>query len=219
MVSTSLVLILLAAAGGIPVNHGQQAVAPLVTDGPAVPSHSYAKGEVEYYLSDEQKDYIRPGLTTEIVSIEIPADRKPVVEVTFTDDMDLPLDRAGRLTPGVISASFVLAWWDNDLRQYTSYTTRTQTSPITGVSAIQAAADSQGSWEDLEIGRARYTFRTALPDGFDGSKTHTVYAYTRRNDRDGRQGYFSDPTHDFRPDGGESRHLGIASDRDLQCLP
>ncbi len=204
MVSTSLVLILLAAAGGIPVNHGQQAIAPLVTDGPAVPSHSYAKGEVEYYLSDEQKEYIRPGLTTEIVSVEIPADGKPVVELTFVDDMDLPLDRAGRLTPGVISASFVLAWWDNDLRQYTAYTTRTQTSPITGVSAVQASADSGGSWEDIEIGRARYTFGTVLPEGFDGSKTHTLYVYTRRNTIEmvGKE-YFSDPDYDFLPDGGQ----------------
>jgi OmcA/MtrC family decaheme c-type cytochrome len=204
MLSTSLVLILLAAAGGIPVNHGQQAIAPLVTDGPAVPSHSYAKGDVEYYMTDEQKEYIRPGLTTEIVSVEIPADRKPVVELTFTDDMGLPLDRAGALTPGPISASFVFAWWDNDLRHYTAYTTRPQTSPITGVTEIQASADRNGSWEDLEIGRARYTFGTVLPDGFDGSKTHTMYVYTRRNTIEmvGKE-YFSDPTLDFRPDGGE----------------
>ncbi len=100
MLSTSLVLILLAAAGGMPVNHGQQAIAPLVTDGPAVPSHTYAKGDVEYYMSDEQKDYIRPGLTTEIVSIVIGEDRRPVVELAFIDDMGLPLDRAGALTPG-----------------------------------------------------------------------------------------------------------------------
>jgi len=204
MLSTSLVLILLAAAGALPAAHGTPAIDPLVTDGEAVASHSYVVGEVEYYMTDEQKEFIRPGLTTEIVSIEIPADRKPVVELTFIDDMDLPLDRAGRLTPGPITASFVLAWWDNELRQYTSYTVRTQTSPITGVSAIQAAADSGGSWEDLEIGRARYTFGTVLPDGFDGSKTHTLYVYSRRNTIEmvGKE-YFSDPTHDFLPAGGQ----------------
>jgi OmcA/MtrC family decaheme c-type cytochrome len=204
MVSTSLVLILLAAAGGIPAYNDMPAIDSLVSDGPAVPSHVYTKADAEFYMTDEQKDYIRPGLTTEIVSIVIPEDRRPVVELTFTDDMGQPLDRAGVLTPGVISASFVLAWWDHELRQYTAYTTRPQTSPITGVTEIQASADRNGTWEDLEIGRARYTFGTVLPDGFDGSRTHTLYVYTRRNTTEmvGKE-YFSDPDLDFLPDGGE----------------
>jgi hypothetical protein len=167
------------------------AIDPLVTDGPAVPSHAYAAGQVEYYMTDEEKDYIRPGLTTEIVSVVIGDDRRPVVELAFWDDMDLPLDRAGALTPGPITASFVLAWWDDELRQYTAYTTRPQTSPITGVTEIQASADRNGSWEDLEIGRARYTFGTVLPDGFDGSKTHTLYVTAAQHHRDGRQGVLS----------------------------
>ncbi|HQL30517.1 MAG TPA: hypothetical protein PLM67_09900, partial [Thermoanaerobaculales bacterium] len=204
MLSTSLVLILLAAAGAMPTQLTTPAASAVVTDGPAVPSHPYAKGQVEYYMTDEEKDYIRPGLTTEILSVTIGDDRRPVVELAFLDDMDLPLDREGRLTPGPISASFVLAWWDNELRQYTAYTTRPQTSPITGVTEIQASADRNGTWEDIEIGHARYTFGTVLPDGFDGSKTHTLYVYTRRNTTEmvGKE-YFSDPDLDFRPDGGE----------------
>jgi len=204
MLSTSLVLILLAAAGAMPTQLATPAIDPLVTDGPGVPSHPYAAGQVEYYMTDEEKDYIRPGLTTEIVSVVIGDDRRPVVELSFVDDMDLPLDRAGALTPGPITASFVLAWWDDELRQYTAYTTRVQTSPITGVTAVQASADSGGSWEDLEIGRARYTFGTVLPDGFDASRTHTLYVYSRRNTIEmvGKE-YFSDPDYDFRPDGEE----------------
>ncbi len=174
-----------------------------LSDGEMVASHGYTKSQVEYYLTDDEKSYARPGLTVEIVAVEIPADRRPVVEVTFVDDMGLPLDRAGRLTPGAISMSFVMAWYDGELTQYTAYTTRAQTSPITGETAIQASADSGGSWDDVELGRAFYTFGTQLPDGYDMSKTHTVYVYATRNTADilGKS-YYSDPTHDFRPDGG-----------------
>jgi OmcA/MtrC family decaheme c-type cytochrome len=205
MLSTSLVLILLAASGLVP-SHGATAVtnAPAVSDGPTVPSHTYAATEVEYYLTDDQKEYVRPGLTVEIVDVEIPSDRRPVVELTFVDEMGLPLDREGRLTPGAISASFVLAWYDGDARQYTAYTTRVQTSPITGDSAEQASSDSGGTWEDLEVGRARYTFGTQLPDGYDPTRTHTLYVYCSRNTSDivGKN-YYSDPSYDFRPDGGD----------------
>ena len=41
-------------------------------------------------------------------SVSIPADRKPVVEVSFVDDFNQPLDRAGQVTPGAISMSFIL---------------------------------------------------------------------------------------------------------------
>jgi OmcA/MtrC family decaheme c-type cytochrome len=164
----------------------------------------YSAKQVEYYLTDEQVAYVRPGLTVEIVDVDITADGHPVVEVVFYDDMGLPLDREGRLTPGDISMSWVIAWYDGDRRQYTAYTTRDQTSPITGVTETQASSDSGGSWEDLETGRARYTFGTQLPADFDASRTHTVYVYATRNTEDivGKD-YYSDPTHDFRPDGGE----------------
>lgn len=205
MLSTSLVLILLAAPGVIPSHDVTEfTYSSVVSDGPTVPSHAYATTQVEYYLTDDEKQYVRPGMTVEIVDVEIPADGHPEVELTFTDDLGQPLDRTGVLTPGDISASFVLAWYDGDARQYTAYTTRVQTSPITGDSAEQASSDSGGTWEDLETGRARYTFGTQLPDDYDPTRTHTVYVYATRNTQDilGKN-YYSDPTLDFRPDGGE----------------
>ena len=79
-----------------------------------------------------------------IVSINIPADRRPVVEYTFTDDANQPLDRLGQVTPGSLSVNQVLAWWDPVTRYYTAYTTRVQTSspnaPHPNVQAIQPAA-------------------------------------------------------------------------------
>ena len=105
--------------------------------------------------------------------------------------------------PAALSINQVLAWWDADARHYTAYTTRVQTSPITGVSATQAAADSGGTWTDLEIGHSTYKFKTVLPEGYDVTKTHTLAVYATRNIDDfiGKN-YYDNVEHDFRPDGG-----------------
>jgi OmcA/MtrC family decaheme c-type cytochrome len=175
-----------------------------ITSADTVASHSYSQNDLEYYLTEEELGYSRPGLHIEIVGIEIPADRYPVVEVTFVDDFGLPLDREGRYTPGDISMSFVLAWYDGDVRYYTAYTAREVTSPITGMTATQATSDSGGSWQDPELGRGIYTFGTQLPEDYDMTRTHTVYVYGTRNTEEllGKN-YYSDPWLDFRPDGGE----------------
>ena len=125
-------------------------------------------------------------------------DRHPVVELKYYDDLGQPLDRAGIVTPGSISFSFVFAWYDGDLNQFTAYTVR----PAGDYE--QATSDSGGSWEDVTIGHSFYTFGTQLPEGYDMTKTHTMYTYATRNTEDilGKT-YYSDPTYDFRPDGGE----------------
>src|SRR5205823_3919196 len=70
-------------------------------------------------------------------------------------------------------------------RQYTAYTTRSQTSapasPKPGVTAIQAGTDSGGTTVDLETGHATYTFKTVLPANYDASKTTTLGMYATRN--------------------------------------
>ncbi len=169
---------------------------------PSSPAPNYSAQHLEAYLSPQQVEYIRPGLKITLNSITIPEDRRPVVDVSFVDDMDQPLDRAGKVTPGAISMSFVLAYYNPEARDYVAYTTRTQTSPITGQSAVQSSADSGGTWEDLGLGRARYRFRTALPEGFDGSKTHTLGIYATRDLSSilGKN-YYANVLHDFRPDG------------------
>ena len=174
--------------------------------GPPDPKALYSRSEKEFWLSADEFGYVRPGFHITVNSITINADRKPVVDVSFTDDLDQPLDRAGKITPGPLSISFILAWWDAGERQYTSYTTRVQTSPITNVSATQAAADSGGTWEDVDLGHGIYTFKTALPAGYDATKTHTLGIYATRNLIDIEGGnfdknYFANVEHDFRPDG------------------
>jgi len=173
-------------------------------------AQSYTSQQKEFWLSEEEITYVRPGLNITVNSITIGADRKPVVDLSFTDDFGQPLDRNGAITPGVISVSQILAWYDAGVRYYTSYTTRTQTSPITGNSAVQAAADSGGTWNDVDLGHSIYTFKTALPEGFDQTKTTTLGIYSTRNLTDivGKN-YYANVEHDFRPDGGEIAALDV----------
>lgn len=166
------------------------------------PQAMYQKDSKEFYMTADELGYVRPGFNITVNSITIPEDRRPVVDLSFTDDYNQPLDRLGEYTPGALSISQVLAWWNPDARYYTAYTTRVQTSPITNVSATQASADSGGTWEDVEIGHSIYRFKTVLPEGFDGSKTHTLAIYATRNVTAliGKN-YYDNVEYDFRPDG------------------
>ena len=203
MISITRSLLVLATAGA--------AITPMMTRAPgagravpdADPHQLYTKAQAEYYLSAEEMQWIRPGLNITVESIEIPADRRPVVELSFADDLGQPLDRAGVLTPGSISMSFILSWYDVEHRDYVTYTTRVQTSPITGDSADQASTDSGGSFEDLGIGQVRYTFGTVLPSGYPADATHTLGIYATRNltDTPLETTQYDNVTYDFVPDG------------------
>jgi OmcA/MtrC family decaheme c-type cytochrome len=81
----------------------------------------------------------------------------------------------------VVNTSFIAAYIPKDKSQYTAYTTRKQTSPITGVTAEQAAADSGGTYTQLAEGQYTYTFAKVLPANFDRTVTHTVSLYGSRN--------------------------------------
>jgi OmcA/MtrC family decaheme c-type cytochrome len=186
-------------------------------DGPPDPKRLYDRTEKEHYLTKEQFSWIRPGLQVTVESIDIPADRHPVAVLSFTDDLGQPLDRAGVITPGAISFSFILSWYDAPNRDYVAYTTRAQTSPITGDTAIQASSDSGGTIEDLEMGRLRYTFATELPVDFDGSRTHSMGIYATRNlDEILDKRYYDNVVHDFRPDGNDVTEVWASLD-DATC--
>ena len=147
----------------------------------SVDSGYYTSKDSEFYLTPEQLLFIRPGLVLKINDVAIPADRKPEVTFTITDPAGLPLDRTGTMTPGPVSTSFILAYIPAFEEAYVAYTTRVQTSPITGDSAEQASTDSGGSYTELSIGTYRYKFGTQLPEGFDPNVTHTLGVYASRN--------------------------------------
>lgn len=219
LISRGLLLAVTAGTLVLPSGSGR-----LMTSGPnaGTSPRSYGPNQKERYLTAEQVGYIRPGFHISVNSITIPADLKPVVDLSFTDDNGQPLDRAGNVTPGALSASFLLAWWDPVNYQYTSYITRTATaappSPNPGVTAIQATADSGGSWTDLEVGHATYKFGHALPSGYDVTKTHTLGIYATRNLTDilGKS-YYANVEQDFRPDSNSVTDVWDVLDQSQSC--
>ncbi|MHB9000318.1 MAG: OmcA/MtrC family decaheme c-type cytochrome, partial [Thermoanaerobaculia bacterium] len=175
-----------------------------VTPAPEAPR--YTANDKEFYLSDEGIAYVRPGVKVKVNSITIGSDRKPVVDLNITDNLDQPLDRAGKITPGPVSISFILAHYNPATRLYTAYTTRVATAaPPTdtpGRKETQASTDSGGKWTDLEMGHATYKFGTALPEGFDQSATTSLAVYGTRAVPDPiNKTYYVNLVHDFRPDG------------------
>jgi OmcA/MtrC family decaheme c-type cytochrome len=166
----------------------------------------YTTAQAEHYLTADQLAYIRPGLNITIKSVTIGADRKPVVQLAFTDDAGQPLDRAGVQTPGNLSISLILAWYDPVNIDYIDYSTRTATNPTTGLTTKQAGTDSGGKWVDTALGQATYTFGTVLPSGYDVTKTHTLGIYATRTIALTdpiviNKLYTDNVTYDFRPDG------------------
>lgn len=184
------------------------------------PKTIYAPQQKEYWLSADEFGYIRPGLKITVNSITIPDNRKPVVDVTYTDDKGQPLDRSGAITAGPISMSFILAWWDPTSQNYTSYTTRVQTSAITGASATQASADSGGTWNDIDLGHSTYTFKTVLPADYGTGITTTLGIYATR-DMTGIQdkNYYDNVEQDFVPNGSAVTQVWdmISTDACNQC--
>ncbi len=142
---------------------------------------NYTTKDSEFYLTPEQLLFIRPGLVLAIVDVVIPNDRQPEVTFTLTDPAGLPLDRTGIFTPGPVSTSFVLSYIPAFEEAYVAYTTRVQTSPITGDSAEQASSDSGGSYTELSIGTYMYKFGTIIPVSYDKDATTTLGVYAVRD--------------------------------------
>jgi OmcA/MtrC family decaheme c-type cytochrome len=146
-----------------------------------------------------------PGLKLEILDITIADQGSTTVTFRITDDGGLPLDRAGLYTEGAVSPRFVLAWLDEaadkSARQYTSYTTTKQTSPITNVTAEQASADAGGAFTEVDPvqGIYRYTFATTVTVA-EPLKTHTLGAWASRDFQGAH--YVANALYDFLPAGG-----------------
>ena len=137
-----------------------------------------------FYASKDAVNFVRPGLVIKITTADIATDGTIKAHLKFTDPQGVPLDKDGITTPGKISngsPSCIAAVFPKGQNQFTSYTTRTQTSPITGVAAIQAGADSGGAWARTAEGEYDYTFRTKAPTGYDRAAVHAIGCYGNRN--------------------------------------
>jgi hypothetical protein len=94
---------------------------------------------------------------------------------------------------------------------YVAYTTRVQTSPITGDSATQATSDSGGSYTSMGDGVYMYKFGTAVPSDYDQGATHTLGMYARRDLREFElDRYVANELDHFIPSGE-----GVAEPRDI----
>ncbi|MEO8369672.1 MAG: OmcA/MtrC family decaheme c-type cytochrome [Candidatus Solibacter sp.] len=138
-----------------------------------------------FYASEATVNFVRPGLVFKIISANIATDGTISVDFKMTDPKGLGLDRDGITTPGAVSTSFIGAYIPKGQAQFFSYTTRTQTSPITKVSAIQAGADTGGTYKSLGDGEYVYTFGTKAKGqngaAWDNTLTHRIGIYGSRN--------------------------------------
>ncbi len=175
----------------------------------------FTKKDKAFYLDEKDLNFIRPGLQFEILEASIAADGTIQYRFTLSDAAGQPLDRLGVVTPGAISIRSVAAViprnQTNGQTLYTAYTTRTQNSSSTGMSALQAAFDAGGTFAQVAEGEYTYTFATKAPSGFDAGATHTIGAWAARNLDEFEAGeYDASATFDFVPDGSElttSRHI------------
>lgn len=147
----------------------------------SAPGPEFTEKDKAYYADANLLNFVRPGLQIKIIGHEVAADGTVRARVRLTDLRGAGLDRDGVVTPGNVAASLVLAYIPEGQRQYTSLTTRVQTSPITGVSATQAAADTGGTWQRVADGEYIYTFGRRIPAGTPRNVTYAIGAYGSRN--------------------------------------
>lgn len=159
-------------------------------------------------LSASEAAFIRPGLVITVKSATVTTDGRIQARISLTDPRGLPLDRLGVDSAGPISVSMIAAFIPKGQKFYTAYTTRVQTSPITGRAATQASSDTGGTYEKVAEGEYLYTFGTRLPANADRTASHTIGAYATRDLREfdlDRQ--FADTAFTFVPDGSPVRDV------------
>lgn len=149
-------------------------------------------------------NFVRPGLVITVTGAAIAADGTITTRFKLTDPKGLPLDRAGVTTPGNISVSFIAATIPAKQTQYFAYTTRSQKSPITNVTAVQASGESTGTFTQVGDGEYTYKFTAKAPANYDPTATHTIGAYGSRNLTEFDMGtQYDDAVYNFVPDGSK----------------
>jgi OmcA/MtrC family decaheme c-type cytochrome len=145
------------------------------------PGPTFTPRDKAFYKDAAIVNFVRPGLVLKIQSATIASDGTIQTQFTLTDPQGLPLDRLGITTPGAVSISFIAATIPAGQTQYTAYTTRVETSPITKVSATQAGTDAGGVFTANADGGYTYLFGTKAPASIDRTATHSIGAYASRD--------------------------------------
>jgi OmcA/MtrC family decaheme c-type cytochrome len=181
------------------------AIAAALTSALAVAQNSiYSPRDKAFFAAPAVVNFVRPGLVLKIESATIASDGTIQAQFKLTDPQGLPLDRQGVTTPGAVSVSFIAATIPAGQTQYTAYTTRVQTSPITKVSATQAGTDSGGVLTQVGDGEYTYKFGTKAPSSIDRSATHSIGAYATRDLTSFNLGtQYSNDVFNFVPDGSK----------------
>jgi len=166
---------------------------------PSVPAKSadagrpgFTEADAEYYLSDQQFFFFRPGVDFELISFEIPADLQPLVTFRVTDPSGNPLHlryQIGRTyydvddgvtTPGAVDIRFMLSYIPAGQEQKVNYHPET------------SGRDQGDGYTYLGDGAYTYKFATVLPADYEADATHTLISSAQR---------------DFRPDFAEYPEL------------
>ncbi len=164
-------------------------------DGPA-----FRPTEKAFYADQALVNFVRPGLAFKITKAEIAADGTVTAWVSMTDPKGMGLDREGIVTPGVISASFLIGYIPGNNVPYVSYITRSRTGAAGTVT--QATGESNGKWSKIAEGSYTYTFSNKVPASYDKTATHTVAVYGSRNLDEFELGRnYSDAVYNFVPNG------------------
>lgn len=153
-----------------------------------------------YYADQALLNFVRPGLIFNITKAEIAADGTVTAWVTMKDPKGVGLDREGIVTPGTISASFLIGYIPGHDQTYKSYITRTRTGAAGTVT--QATGENTGKWTKLAEGEYTYTFFNKVPAGYDKNATHTIGIYGSRNLTEFEMGTnYDDAVYNWVPDG------------------
>lgn len=149
-----------------------------------------------------------PGLRATITTAGIGTDLHPFLEVRFTDAQGRALDRSGTFTEGAIDAGFTAAHLPTETRTdgvavltYTNYFVASVTSADGMTTAMQAQADTTGTWTEVDptMGTYRYVFSGVVPSTYPATETHRIGLFASRT-FDGVR-YVANATSTFRPDG------------------
>lgn len=144
-----------------------------------------------------------PGLVVTVLDAGI-SDGGVSVDVQVADQSGRKLDRAGLITEGAVSISFVFGYLEERASdglplQYVSYTRRSVA--FDGGTVVQNGTDTNGTWVELDAtqGLYRYLFATPVTVGANAAKTHSIGLYATRTVQGVR--YVDNAVFHFRPDG------------------